>query len=106
MATALTWVDVTAHRPLLSTSNYMPSPASVIAVNAPSTDSTDPSQNRVSGIRRGWITALIVGAPLVLAGCNAYPSYGADPRATKQGNDTFKLYSGTMTTGIDRKSVV
>ena len=100
MATALTWVDVTAHRPLLSTSNYMPSPASVIAVNAPSTDSTDPSQNRVSGIRRGWITALIVGAPLVLAGCNAYPSYGADPGATKQGNDTFKLYSGMMTTGI------
>jgi cytochrome c oxidase subunit 2 len=29
-----------------------------------------------------------------------YPSYGADPGATKQGSDTFKLYSGMMTTGI------
>ena len=45
-------------------------------------------------------TALAVAASLVLAGCNMYPTYGASPGATKQGNDTFKLYSGMMTTGI------
>ncbi len=47
-----------------------------------------------------WATALALGAPLVLAGCNAYPTYGANRGATKQGQDTFKLYSGMMTTGI------
>ncbi len=41
-----------------------------------------------------------VAAPLVLAGCNFYPSYGANSGATSQGQDTFKLYSGMMTTGI------
>jgi len=41
-----------------------------------------------------------VGAPLVLGGCNFYPSYGASRGATTQGQDTFKLYSGMMTTGI------
>ena len=48
--------------------------------------------------RRGALLA--IGAPLVLAGCNAYPSYGASRGATKQGQETFKLYSGMMTTGI------
>ena len=33
-------------------------------------------------------------------GCNFYPSYGASRGATSQGQDTFKLYSGMMTTGI------
>jgi cytochrome c oxidase subunit 2 len=41
-----------------------------------------------------------VVAPLLLAGCNMYPSYGASRGATSQGQDTFKLYSGMMTTGI------
>jgi cytochrome c oxidase subunit II len=53
--------------------------------------------------RRGWprwATALAIGAPLALAGCNVYPTYGASRGATKQGQDTFKLYSGMMTTGI------
>ncbi len=48
--------------------------------------------------RRGALLA--IGAPLVLAGCNAYPSYGASRGATKQGQETFRLYSGMMTTGI------
>ena len=36
----------------------------------------------------------------MLGGCNFYPTYGASRGATKQGQDTFKLYSGMMTTGI------
>ena len=43
---------------------------------------------------------LAVGAPLVLGGCNFYPTYGASRGVTTQGQDTFKLYSGMMTTGI------
>jgi len=49
---------------------------------------------------RRWATGLAVAAPLVLGGCNFYPSYGASRGATTQGQDTFKLYSGMMTTGI------
>jgi cytochrome c oxidase subunit II len=41
-----------------------------------------------------------VAAPLVLGGCDFFPTYGASRGATKQGHDTFKLYSGMMTTGI------
>ena len=44
--------------------------------------------------------ALVVGAPLALAGCNVYPSYGASTGVTKQGHDTFKLWSGMVTTGV------
>jgi cytochrome c oxidase subunit 2 len=47
-----------------------------------------------------WAVGLAVTAPLVLGGCNFYPSYGASRGATTQGQDTFKLYSGMMTTGI------
>ncbi len=47
-----------------------------------------------------WALGLAVAAPLVLGGCNFYPSYGASRGATSQGQDTFKLYSGMMTTGI------
>lgn len=47
-----------------------------------------------------WGALLAVGAALLLTGCNAYPSYGANRGATKQGQDIFKLYSGMMTTGI------
>jgi cytochrome c oxidase subunit 2 len=43
---------------------------------------------------------LAIGAPLALGGCNFYPTYGASRGATQQGSDTFKLYSGMMTTGI------
>jgi heme/copper-type cytochrome/quinol oxidase subunit 2 len=49
---------------------------------------------------RRWAVGLAVGAPLALAGCNFYPSYGASRGATTQGQETFKLYSGMMTTGI------
>jgi cytochrome c oxidase subunit 2 len=49
---------------------------------------------------KGLATGLVIGAPLVLGGCNFYPSYGASRGATTQGQDTFKLYSGMMTTGI------
>jgi cytochrome c oxidase subunit 2 len=41
-----------------------------------------------------------IAAPLLLAGCNMYPTYGASRGATVQGQETFKLYSGMMTTGI------
>jgi cytochrome c oxidase subunit II len=44
--------------------------------------------------------AAAIAAPLVLGGCNFYPSYGASRGATTQGQETFKLYSGMMTTGI------
>ena len=47
-----------------------------------------------------WAAGLAIGAPLVLGGCDVYPTYGASRGATKQGQDTFKLYSGMMTTGI------
>ena len=41
-----------------------------------------------------------MAAPVVLGGCNFYPTYGASRGVTKQGQDTFRLYSGMMTTGI------
>ncbi len=53
-----------------------------------------------------WAAGLAVAAPLALAGCNAYPGYGASSGATKQGHDTFKLFSGMMTTGIIIGSLV
>jgi cytochrome c oxidase subunit II len=43
--------------------------------------------------------AVLVGA-LALGGCSFYPSYWANSGATKQGQDTFRLYSAMMTTGI------
>ena len=42
----------------------------------------------------------MVASPLVLAGCNFYPSYGASRGSTTQGHDIFKIYSGMVTTGI------
>lgn len=50
--------------------------------------------------RRRWAVGAAIAAPLVLGGCNLYPTYGASTGATRQGNDIFKLYSGMMTTGI------
>jgi len=53
--------------------------------------------------RRRWsrlAAGAAVLAPLALAGCNLYPSYGASRGVTTQGQATFKLYSGMMTTGI------
>jgi cytochrome c oxidase subunit 2 len=44
--------------------------------------------------------ALAITAPVVVGGCGFYPTYGASRGATKQGQDTFKLYSAMMTTGI------
>jgi cytochrome c oxidase subunit II len=46
------------------------------------------------------MVGLVVAVPLALAGCNMYPSYGASKGVTTQGQDTFRLYSGMMTTGI------
>ncbi len=50
--------------------------------------------------RLRWAALAVVAVPIVLGGCNFYPSYGASQGATKQGNDTFRLYSGMMTTGV------
>ena len=85
------------------------------AVNAftnrtrPSLPTRDPSDVESLGSppaparRNRWkrlATGLAIGAPLVLGGCNFYPTYGASRGATTQGQDTFRLYSGMMTTGI------
>jgi cytochrome c oxidase subunit 2 len=50
--------------------------------------------------RRRRHLLLAVAAPIAVGGCGFYPTYGASRGATKQGQDTFKLYSGMMTTGI------
>jgi len=100
-----------------STSNFGPAPTSVIAVNAFTTgptpvprrgDQPDPGPQTASAAEptpsdRRWrrkALGLAVLAPIALAGCSFYPSYGASKGATAQGQDTFKLYSGMMTTGI------
>ena len=92
-------------------------PTSVIAVNAfttrnPRRSRGDHEAAATAGSDAGatgsaprrhwgrWAAGLAVGAPLVLGGCNFYPSYGASRGVTSQGQDTFKLYSGMMTTGI------
>ncbi len=68
------------------------------------TSSADTSEGPATPTReRRWkrlAVGLAVGAPLVLGGCNFYPSYGASRGVTTQGQETFKLYSGMMTTGI------
>ena len=77
------------------------SPTSLLARD-PSSDAhpagpSDPARGR------RWkrlAVGLAIGAPLVLGGCNFYPTYGASRGVTTQGQDTFKLYSGMMTTGI------
>jgi len=46
------------------------------------------------------MVGLVVAVPMALAGCNMYPTYGASRGVTTQGQETFKLYSGMMTTGI------
>jgi cytochrome c oxidase subunit 2 len=46
------------------------------------------------------LVLLAIAAPVAMGGCGFYPTYGASRGATKQGQDTFKLYSGMMTTGI------
>jgi cytochrome c oxidase subunit 2 len=78
-------------------------PTSVIAVNEFTTRSTPAVQGSGPAPKRRWgrwAAGLAVAAPLVLGGCNFYPSYGASRGVTTQGQDTFKLYSGMMTTGI------
>ena len=68
------------------------------------TSSADTAEGPAAPSRdRRWkrvAVGLAVGAPLVLGGCNFYPTYGASRGVTTQGQDTFKLYSGMMTTGI------
>ena len=76
------------------------SPAGRDQPGPPASTAPDTAQR---GTRRRWprwATGVALGAPLLLAGCNVYPSYGASRGATTQGQDTFKLYSGMMTTGI------
>ena len=94
-------------------------PTSVIAVNAftngfpgrprperdPATAEPSGTSGRPTGPGRpgggaAGRLAVAIGAPLVLGGCNFYPTYGASRGVTKQGQETFKLYSGMMTTGI------
>ena len=77
------------------------SPTSPPARNPSPADTSDGVA--ASATRNRWTrlaTGLAIGAPLVLGGCNFYPTYGASRGATTQGQDTFKLYSGMMTTGI------
>ncbi len=50
--------------------------------------------------RRRRLALATLAAPIVLGGCNWYPTYGASRGSTAQGSDTFKLYSGMMTAGI------
>ena len=93
-------------------------PTSVIAVNAFTTRSTPADHGagvtaaraEAAGAGPGrpptrrrwgrWAVGLALGAPLILGGCDFYPTYGASRGVTTQGQDTFKLYSGMMTTGI------
>jgi len=71
---------------------------------APEPTAADTSSDEViPARRRRWARPAVgvaIAAPLLLAGCNMYPSYGASRGATTQGQDTFRLYSGMMTTGI------
>ena len=65
-----------------------------------SDDPTDGPTTSVRGHRWRRVAAgLVVGVPLVLGGCNMYPTWGASRGATTQGQDTFKLYSGMTTVG-------
>lgn len=49
--------------------------------------------------RRGPLLALVVLAPLVLAGCQL-PTFGAFRGATTQGQDAFKLWQGFFIAGL------
>ena len=69
------------------------------ATAEPSGTSGHPGPRHARRWRRRALAAAI-GAPLVLGGCNLYPTYGASRGVTTQGQETFKLYSGMMTTGI------
>jgi cytochrome c oxidase subunit 2 len=67
----------------------------------PQSGPTEDPESTPAGSRwRRRAVALAIAAPLLLAGCNFYPSYGASRGATQQGQDTFKLYSGMMSAGI------
>jgi cytochrome c oxidase subunit 2 len=79
----------------IGTSNLPPTRDRPVT-DTPDGEATPPRRRRWT---KGAIGA-VLGAPLVLGGCNLYPSYGASRGATTQGQDTFKLYSGMMTTGV------
>ncbi len=66
------------------------------------THGSTPTPNGGPQRRRGARLAAgaAITAPLILGGCDFFPSYGASRGVTTQGQDTFKLYSGMMTTGI------
>jgi cytochrome c oxidase subunit 2 len=73
-----------------------PPPRDHAVADTPTGEGTPPRRRRWS--RR---TALLaVAAPVLLGGCDLYPTYGASRGVTTQGKDTFKLYSGMMTIGI------
>ncbi len=79
------------------------SPTSLPGRDRPAPLATCPPDPAHRGTRQRWprwATGVALGAPLLLAGCNVYPTYGASRGATTQGQDTFKLYSGMMTTGV------
>ena len=76
------------------------SPTPLPARDPSSTDSANGAAAPAGRRGKRLAAGLAVGAPLVLGGCNFYPSYGATKGATSQAQDTFKLYSGMMTTGI------
>ncbi len=66
-------------------------------------EGADPTGEAAPSRRRRWArpaAGIAAAAPLLLAGCNMYPTYGASRGSTTQGQDTFKLFSGMMTTGI------
>jgi len=70
------------------------------APSAAAPEASQASPTPVAKRSRRVALAVAIVAPLVLAGCNAYPNYFASSGSTTQGHDTFKLWSGMMTTGI------
>jgi cytochrome c oxidase subunit II len=78
-------------------------PGSARRTDRPGSAAPDRPGSARPGLTTSWrrrAVGLAVVTPLVLGGCDFYPSYGASRGATKQGQEVFKLYSGMMTTGI------
>ncbi|MGO8872551.1 MAG: cytochrome c oxidase subunit II [Acidimicrobiales bacterium] len=83
----------------LTTRSWRSAPGSDQPLTAPADRPCRPEPTG-RGRRSRWMVGLAVAAPLLLGGCSFFPSYGTSRGATTQGQDTFKLYSGMMTTGI------
>jgi cytochrome c oxidase subunit II len=52
-----------------------------------------------SRVRRKWLLALAIGAPLLLASCQI-PTFGAHPGDSTQGQSAFKLWQGFFIAGL------